>query len=904
MDRCSNCGSILPLYAQFCGQCGSLISYARGGMGDSPAVNILADDQPTTISNPSHPAFNNYGGQGNAATSLPWSQGGATQPTPISNDDEEEERRRRALLLGLPLLGAMAEQPPVANVPMVQGTPPLSGVPMVHGNPSFPIDSSAAQNFQNVASMPSPQYGPAAPYTPRPNTGPWHPNHPNTPPPAGHSGPSGSGHTPTPGGLPCGVIALILAVICMIIGGTIGGLFFGLPPTISISGSADVTSGGVLHLHGNNFVPGSSVTLTLDNTFPLFAAAGTAPAITFPAASSALPMSLVGQFTPATTHLTAAGNGTFDATIPVSTDWRLGQHTIRAREDISSRSAVISFRVDAPAAKLIVKPSDINFGKIEQGSKPVMSVVVSNSGGTLLSWQVNSGDAEWARLQPASGNIQPSASPQFIYVTADTSQLKVGVYTATLHITSNSGNSLVNVKLEVVPPSPKPVAKINVTPNSLDFGTLDTGTQLSRTVTVSNFGTLALKWKADTANANWIALDTKSQTIQPGARPNTIKVTVDTTNLTPGPQSAVLNITSNGGNVQVTIKVVVNTPQTTQPCTLLAPSISSESFSAQMGSNPKPASQSFTIGISGNCTGGVTIIPTVTMTTGSKWLSVTPSTTTITSGSMTFTVNVASSALALGTYNGSISLDTINGGAPISGSPQTVAITLNVTETPPVLAINPSALSFDLSNGDKATSKPFNIENIGDAPLNWTATLDGPSFVSISSTSGSNLAAGTNSSESITVNPAEVQAGPYSATVTINAIDPLTGNVVSGSPAKLTVTITITQQPSMQLSTQSLTLTPPNCVYTASGTVTITNTGGGTLGWDVASPAYTAGQPKGWLTVTPSGHGNGDTTLTFSADGTGSQLQLGQIYTATITITPSAGNQLTVTISFTISCLQ
>src|SRR5579859_7454960 len=107
----------------------------------------------------------------------------------------------------------------------------------------------------------------------------------------------------------------------------------------------------------------------------------------------------------------------------------------------------------------------------------------------------------------------------------------------------------------------------------------------------------------------------------------------------------------------------------------------------------------------------------------------------------------------------------------------------------------------------------------------------------------------------------------------------------------------------MQLSTQSLTLTPPNCVYTASGTVTITNTGGGTLGWDVANPAYTAGQPTGWLTVTPSGQGKGDTTLTFSADGTGSQLQLGQTYTATVTITPSAGNQQTVTVSFTISCL-
>jgi len=140
--------------------------------------------------------------------------------------------------------------------------------------------------------------------------------------------------------------------------------------------------------------------------------------------------------------------------------------------------------------------------------------------------------------------------------------------------------------------------------------------------------------------------------------------------------------------------------------------------------------------------------------------------------------------------------------------------------------------------------------------------------------------------------------------VTIDAVDPLTGNVVSGSPAKIAVTITITQPPSppsMHLSTQELPLTPPNCVYTDSGTLTITNTGGGTLSWNVSDPAYTPGQSTGWLSVSPSGQGSGDATLKFSADGTGS-LKFGQKYTATVTITPSVGDPQTVTVSFTIGC--
>lgn len=280
----------------------------------------------------------------------------------------------------------------------------------------------------------------------------------------------------------------------------------------------------------------------------------------------------------------------------------------------------------------------------------------------------------------------------------------------------------------------------------------------------------------------------------------------------------------------------------------------------------------------------------------------TPSAKTITSGSTTFSVNVTSSALALGKYMGSISLAAVNGGTPISGSSQTVDITLNVTETPPVLAVSTSTLSLNLSNGDQATSQPFKIENTGGAPLNWTATLDAPSFVSISSASGTNLAAGANTTDSVVVNPAGVHDGPYSAAVTIDAVDPLTGKVVSDSPAKIAVTITITQAPSMQLRTQTLTLTPPNCVYTASGTVTITNTGGGTLSWNVSDPVYTPDQPTNWLNVSPTGQGSGDATLTFSADGTGS-LQFGQKYTTTVAITPSVGDPQTVTVSFTIGCL-
>src|SRR2546421_2824614 len=455
-----------------------------------------------------------------------------------------------------------------------------------------------------------------------------------------------------------------------------------------------------------------------------------------------------------------------------------------------------------------------------------------------------------------------------------------------------------------IPPTLKGQAKLKVTPEALDFGALDAGQKLTKAVTVSNSGSLALGWKVNAACANWVTVDTTSQTIQPGALPDTIRVSVDTTNLAAGNQSATLTISSNGGSAQVAITMVVNQPTPAQqPCTLSAPSSSNETFNANMGSDP--AAQTLTIGASGSCSSGVTITPTVTTASGTGWLAVSPSSAPLTNGSTAFTVTVTSSRLSPGSYTGTISLAAESGNSAISGSPQTVGVALTVTEVPPVLAVSPGALAFSLSNGDSTAERAFTISNTGEAPLNWTATLNAnaPRFVSLSQGTGTNLSAGANTGVKVNVNPSRVEAGNYTATVTVSATDPLTGQSVKGSPATVSVTITITVPPSMQLSTTSLTFTP-NCVYTASGNITLKNTGGGTLSWTMGDPVYPSGDPTGWLSVTPSGKGSGDARLNFTADGSGSRIASGKTYTATVTITPSFGDAQTVTVSYTYYCIQ
>ena len=211
-----------------------------------------------------------------------------------------------------------------------------------------------------------------------------------------------------------------------------------------------------------------------------------------------------------------------------------------------------------------------------------------------------------------------------------------------------------------------------------------------------------------------------------------------------------------------------------------------ENFNSEVGANP--ATQTFTIGIFGACTGNVTITPTVTQ----NWLAVTPSSATITRGSTTFTVTVTSASLASGNYNGSISLAAVVAGMTITGSPQTVGVTLNVLAAPSLTA-GPGSLTFNVATG--TTSQPIGIGNTGGAPLNWTAALasGAPSFVSLSATSGTNLAGGANTSVNVIVNASGVTSGStFTASVMISSIDPLTGKAVSGSPVTVTVTINIT----------------------------------------------------------------------------------------------------------------
>ena len=544
---------------------------------------------------------------------------------------------------------------------------------------------------------------------------------------------------------------------------------------------------------------------------------------------------------------------------------------------------------------------------IGQTAPPNQTITITNPGGGTLYWHasaVTTVGGAWLGISPVSGTIAPHLTGLITVKRTVLPTLTAGTYTGTVTIvgTDSLGNpvsgSPISIPVNLVVQA---TCSVVSTPLALNFlGVVGGVNPVAQSLAITTSGACvnALTWTATTAvvtpaGGTWLtatATGTVSATV-----PSATNVGVSLTSLTAGTYTGSATIAA----IDSVTKLAVGTPKvipitlTVQPiCTLQPPSALAMAFSTQAGVNP--ASQTFTVGVVGACAGNVTITPTATMSSGTGWLAVSAPVTVIGGGSAIFTVHIASTGLAAGKYTGSISLAAVNGSAATSGSPQVVGITLKVLAAPSLVA-GPGAVTFNVSSG--IVSQPLNITNNGGSTLNWTAALGNgaPSYVSLSNTSGTNLAGGTTASLNVVVDTNGLVGGTSVTTsVIVSAIDPLTGQTVVGSPATVNVTIKI-PLPQMVLSVTSLAFTTTAGTKPAAQTVNVQNPGGNTLTWTVGTPSQT------WLVVSPTTGSDAAgqvTSLTFNANVAG--LTAGT-YTATVVITPSVGAAVTVSVTLTIN---
>jgi hypothetical protein len=538
---------------------------------------------------------------------------------------------------------------------------------------------------------------------------------------------------------------------------------------------------------------------------------------------------------------------------------------------------------------------------IGQNAPPNQTITITNPGGGTLDWHasaVTTAGGAWLGISPVSGTIAPHLTGLITVQKTVLPTLTAGTYTGAITIvgTDSLGNpangSPISIPVNLVVQA---TCSVISTPLALNFlGVFGGVNPVAQPVAITTSGACAnaLSWTATTVGGTWLTA-TATGTVSATA-PSATNVGVSLTGLTAGTYTGSVTIAA----IDSVTKLAVGTPKvipitlTVQPiCTLQTPSTLAMTFS-EAGGNA--ASQTFTVGVVGACAGNVTITPTATMSNGAGWLAVSAPVTVISGGNANFTVHIATTGLAAGKYTGSISLAAVSGAAATSGSPRVVGITLKVLAAPSLVA-GPGGVSFNVSSG--IVSQPLTITNNGGSALNWTATLSNrtPSYVSLSNTSGTNLAGGTTASLNVVVDTNGLVGGTSVTTsVIVSAIDPRTGQTVVGSPATVNVTIKI-PLPQMVLSVTSLAFTTTAGTNPAAQTVNVQNPGGNTLTWTVGTPSQT------WLVVSPTTGSDAAgqvTALTFNANVAG--LKAGT-YTATVIITPSVGNPVTVSVTLTIN---
>ncbi len=476
---------------------------------------------------------------------------------------------------------------------------------------------------------------------------------------------------------------------------------------------------------------------------------------------------------------------------------------------------------------LLVNPSALNFAAFSGQANPVPQTVnVYNEGGGVLNWSASS-NAGWLTVTPSG------TTPGTLSVSVNASGLAIGTYTGTITVSSpqaTNGPQTISVSLVVT--------NLYLFSNFAD-GTMN-GWAFSPLGFASNWSVAnsALQYNGGghtqvyAGNSGWtdytlnVAVKLASLSDYPGGirgrlNPSTgssyaawlypaegvIRLfrnsawNIDTglVELSEGPvkfdTTKFHNIQLSFQGSQITVsydgqKVVTATDATytsgaialdvaTQAVSFtnvlvtsnlanggsLSPATNSMSFSSVFGANPAPQNEQL------NTTGGSVVWSAAS---NAAWLSVSPA---YGVAPNTPKVVVTSSSLSPGTYNGTITFYAL-------GTPQvtkTVVVSLSIPVPPPSLALTPQSFTFVSIDNQPVSNQILAVTNGAVfGTFSWTASSDSPSWLSLSSTSGS-----TPQNVTVAANPAGLSVGTYTGNITVSAAG------ISNSPVKVPVTLQV-----------------------------------------------------------------------------------------------------------------
>ena len=224
----------------------------------------------------------------------------------------------------------------------------------------------------------------------------------------------------------------------------------------------------------------------------------------------------------------------------------------------------------------------------------------------------------------------------------------------------------------------------------------------------------------------------------------------------------------------------------------------------------------------------------------------------------------------------------MSGVAQLVSPPSAPALSDGPVTGGPAIGINSINLSFTAQQGGASpAAQTLTINNIGHGTLNWTAS-GSAAWLSLSPTSGTGAGMVT-----ANVLAGALAPGSYSETIILSAS--------GATPITIPVSFTVTAAPVPP----TIGASPTSLAFTAiqggsnpaAQTLSIRNTGGGTLTWN-------ASETTGWLTLT-AGSGSGNGTMTLQA--TTGALAVGN-HTGTVTLSGGTGvTPVAIPVSFTVT---
>jgi len=201
-----------------------------------------------------------------------------------------------------------------------------------------------------------------------------------------------------------------------------------------------------------------------------------------------------------------------------------------------------SCRKDDRPAQLHTDSQEIIFKKNET----VQYFGITNMGNTAMDFQVSTND-DFLSLSPANGIIGFNQIAK-IQVNADIANLGYGLHEGSIHVNSNGGSRFVDVT--IFKPYPDPPALwwdidyIKIANNSdRDY------------ITIKNDGEGILEYNLNTSSS-WMSFSQSSGDLSPGQE-DKVWVIADRTGLGNNLYSGHVNITSNGGDAQVSVDMEV-----------------------------------------------------------------------------------------------------------------------------------------------------------------------------------------------------------------------------------------------------------------------------------------------------------------------------------------------------------